>query len=599
VIDPVNDPPILNETGSLEAYEDQWFDFAFGGYDPIEGDDVTFSINAVDIIPGLVDEGNFFFYPNGSFHLLPDNDMVGEYVLNLSIDDGNGGIVWMNVTLTIINVNDPPVLNETGLLDAHEDQWFNYTFTGYDPYEGDDVSFSINATDVIPGLIDGENFFFYPNGSFHLLPDNDMVGEYVLNLSIDDGNGGIAWMNVTLIIINVNDAPTGTINEPIGPLTIENGENVTFNATAIDIDGDDLEITWIMEGGIIDVTMGFGPELVYTFTTDGTYNITCYIDDGEEEIAIGTVMITVFTPIPDNTAPHDITVQTTPVVGGLDSDYASKVSSNWQSSGEIPTDAPITFTVTATDDEGDELTYTWTLIEDPNWQMTGNEITIQADTLEVGTYTFKVTVDDGNDHIIEETLDPISIVESYDTSDDPKEGGGMLIVIIIIVILILIVAAILIFFLVVKKKKPEEGGEETPTDIPEPGPPAEEAGQQTMEGSTAAVSEITVDEGQLAIPPDLEQQPTTPMEPVPSEQTPPETTPPVPEPPVPTEPTMQQMPEQPAAPPQPETPPVQQPPEQPVAEQPVAPPQPPTPEPPVEQQPATPQQSAQPQPPEE
>jgi hypothetical protein len=383
---------------------------------------------------------------------IPPN-WYGEFTVNVSVSDGDlTNFAYFDIIID--PVNDLPILNSTGPLGAYEDEWFNTTFTGYDPLDGDEVTFFSNATDVIPGLVEGVNYFFYPNGSFHLLPDNDMVGEYIFRLFVDDGNGSMASMNVSLTIMNVNDAPTGTILEPTGALTIENGGNVTFDAAAVDVDGDELGIRWVMTGDIGEITIGSGTKMVYTFIIDGIFNVTCLISDGKEEIAIGNVMITVFTPQPENTAPYDLIGKAGPDIEGLDEEYGLEVAGRWVLSREIPVDASIILTASAKDDDEDVLTYTWTLAEDPNWMMTGAEITIPAGELSKGTYTFKVTLDDGHNHSVEETLDPITIVGPYEDSSetDNKRSILSLTMIIVVVVLVLLVLALIIFLIIGRKE---------------------------------------------------------------------------------------------------------------------------------------------------
>ncbi|MBN1540129.1 MAG: hypothetical protein JW939_08295 [Candidatus Thermoplasmatota archaeon] len=459
-----------------------------------DDDGLEFDVNSnvpyeLDLLPGHILNIN-----------IPD-DWNGEFRVNVSASDGelsNGTCFYVSID----PVNDLPILNKSEILVANEDEWFNYTFTGFDPADKDHVSFSINATEEIPGLVKGENFFFYDNGTLSILPDNDMVGEYLLNVTVDDGNGGMVWMDVVLVVKNVNDPPFGSIIEPIENMTVETGTVVVFNASVIDIDGDELEVFWTDDDGL---TVGSGSYMTHEFAFEGTYIFTCHVSDGVEDVSLGTVIITVYAPIPDNTAPYGLVPSVLPETTGLDPLYALEVTSRWLSSREIPYDVPLMLSAYALDDE-DELTFTWTLVEDTNWVRTGHEVTLPADTLAVGTYTFKVTVDDGNNHTVEATLDQISVIEPDHGIEEVAETLSLLLLItIIIVILIVILAVGLIIFLVMRKKKGEEeekkmrGGEIVdvagPSVKPEPETP-EEVPSSATEEEVASVGQEPPQEGQ-------------------------------------------------------------------------------------------------------
>ncbi|MGV0908496.1 Ig-like domain-containing protein [Martelella sp. FOR1707] len=356
-----------------------------------DGDDLTFTLKDGP------SNGTVTVNPDGSYEYTPDPDYNGPDSFTVTIDDGNGGTDTVTVDVTVTPVNDPPV--GTGdVVETPEDTPVTGSVTGTDD-DGDDLTFSLKD-----GPSNG-TVTVNPDGSYEYTPDPDYNGPDSFTVTIDDGNGGTDTVTVDVTVTPVNDPPVGT-----GDL-VETPEDtpVTGSVTGTDDDGDDL--TFTLKDGPSNGTVTVNPDGSYEYTPDPDYNgpdsFTVTVDDGNGGTDTVTVDVTV-TPV------NDPPVGTGDVV-------------------ETPEDTPVTGSVTGTDVDGDDLTFTLedgpsngtvTVNPDGSYEYTPNENYNGPDS-------FTVTVDDGNGGTDTVTVDVTVTPEndpaviSGDAAGNAVEAGGV------------------------------------------------------------------------------------------------------------------------------------------------------------------------------
>ena len=217
---------------------------------------------------------------------------------------------------------------------------------------------------------------------------------------------------------------------------IKEGSSFELNVTASDPDNEDLTYNWTHDQDSEWFKMG------QTITV-------------EEDLAPGvyTFTVTITDPLGNTeTAEVEVTINANSVPS-IDSASADPETAE---EGES-----VVLSVEATDEDGDELTYTWTRSDDAAWERTGSSVTLED--LEPGDYTFTVTVTDGMD----ETSQDITV-----TVEEEDDGGFPIWVIAIIAVILLIVILVVIFLV---KGKGEE--EEEPSTL-EPETQEESAGYE-------------------------------------------------------------------------------------------------------------------------
>lgn len=85
-----------------------------------------------------------------------------------------------------------------------------------------------------------------------------------------------------------NNAPTLTLNPP-SPV-VPTGTNVTFTATAADLDGDTLAYSWRWHDGVVSPNASTATR---SFASSGIYTVSCVVSDMKGGIAIRNAVITV------------------------------------------------------------------------------------------------------------------------------------------------------------------------------------------------------------------------------------------------------------------------------------------------------------------
>ena len=170
--------------------------------------------------------------------------------------------------------------------------------------------------------------------------------------------------------------------DPIADITVNEGDTVIFNPTATDPDADAL--TFSYSGWISS------PSYATTFTDAGVYTITVTVTDGALTDS-QDVTVTV------------ANVNRTPVL-----DLITDIS---VTEGET-----ITLTPTATDPDGDTLSFSYT-----NWMTSNSYATVIGDT---GTHIVTITVDDGHGGSDSQTVTVTVNAENFIPAFPGAEGYG-------------------------------------------------------------------------------------------------------------------------------------------------------------------------------
>ncbi|HIF9155096.1 TPA: Ig-like domain-containing protein, partial [Photobacterium damselae] len=351
---PVNDAPV-GEDISAETQEETAVTGQLTATD-VDGDNLTFK-------PGSdPTNGSVTVNPDGSWEYVPNPDFNGEDSFTVLVDDGNGGTDTITVTVNVTPVNDAPV-GENVTTETQEDTAVTGQLTATD-VDGDNLTFK-PGSDPTNGQVTVN-----PDGSWEYVPNPDFNGEDSFTVVVDDGNGGTDTITVTVNVTPINDAPVG---EDVSAETQEETA-VTGQLTATDVDGDNLTFKpgSNPENGSVTINADGSWEYVPNPDFNGEDSFTVVVDDGNG----GRDTITV-------------TVNVTPV---NDAPVGENVSAETQE------ETAVTGQLTATDADGDNLTFK------PGTNPENGSITINADgSWEYvpnpdfnGEDSFTVVVDDGN-----------------------------------------------------------------------------------------------------------------------------------------------------------------------------------------------------------
>ncbi|EJN03643.1 Ig-like domain-containing protein [Phyllobacterium sp. YR531] len=312
-----------------------------------------------------------------------DNPTDGNRTVSFTVTDADNATSAAAVSTILVGaVNDAPVAGNdtittgenTPVIGTAPGVLANDTDQENDPLTVTLVNGAQPGTSVTGS--NGGSFIINANGSYSFNPSNSFddlkPGETrstSVTYTVSDGNGGTDTATLTVVVTGANDVPVGT------PSTIATNEDtpITGRVTATDADGDPLTFTVPQQP--TNGTVVMRPDGTYTYTPDpnfnGTETFNVRVDDGKGGVTTLTVTVTVR---PVNDVP----------VGNPSSVVTNE-------------DTPINGRVTATDADGDPLTFTvpqqpenGTVVMRPD-----GTYTFTPNPNFNGTETFNVRVDDG------------------------------------------------------------------------------------------------------------------------------------------------------------------------------------------------------------
>jgi len=194
----INDPPEILTTDIKIIFEDRVYHVKYIAIDIDQSDYITkweLKTNAswlsLDVQSGIL-EG------------VPRNNDVGSFYVNISSYDTNNSSSFHNFTLIVMNT--APNILTTNIIRANEEEKYYIDYSSDDDKQGIITWFlKTNASwltiNPLTGVLSGT-------------PDDKDIGQFWINISVNDGNGGTNWTNFTLIVYNMNEYPIIT-SKPI------------------------------------------------------------------------------------------------------------------------------------------------------------------------------------------------------------------------------------------------------------------------------------------------------------------------------------------------------------------------------------------------
>lgn len=366
-----NYAPIISSTPVTSVNEDSPYSYTLRGRD-YENSPLT---KSVVVKPGWLT----FNASSGLLSGMPTNANVGDTTVTLRVSDGTAS-VDQTFTLSVVNVNDAPVISSTAVTAVNEDLPYTYTLVASDVDAGDAITYS---APVLPSWL---SF----NATTHVLsgtPTNDQVGtapsqDFDVTLRVTDLANAQTNQVFKVTVTNINDAPVILSK---GSVSTNEDVAVTLllsNLTVSDVDNvypDDFTLTvkegtnYTFSGNIVTPAANFHGSLTVNFDlSDGTATLS-------DNISVTVVSV--------NDAPViTSTAKTTAKEGAL-----------------------YTNVVTATDADLDNLTYTATKL--PAWLSFDTESQVLAGTPQnanVGSDSVVVKVTDGTASVYQRYLLTVS-----------------------------------------------------------------------------------------------------------------------------------------------------------------------------------------------
>jgi len=217
---PVFDPPAQNRTIEERAL----LMFTASATDP-DGDYITYHAE------GLPSGATFNRY-GGRFMWRPTYEQAGVYTVTVTAEDGLGLLSEppLDITITVVDVNAPPVL--ASVSDKEVD-------------EGSELTFTLSATDV-----DGDDVTYHAynmpeaaklnmiSGVFSWIPTYEQAGIHMLVFRAEDEAG--LFSSYRYVRTSVRDVNRPPVLASIGNKTVNEGLTLEIVLSATDADGDSL-----------------------------------------------------------------------------------------------------------------------------------------------------------------------------------------------------------------------------------------------------------------------------------------------------------------------------------------------------------------------
>jgi len=168
---------------------------------------------------------------------------------------------------TIVPINLPPEVGDLPTWDVVEGTDAEYDLAPYisDP---NDVNFRVSYSDV--RLKEG--------GLVLKIRHDTVVPDRTVVLRISDGDDEVR-ANLTIHVVNINDAPVMSKLFPANGTMYKEGEKVTLSVTTEDEEDDELTVTW-WDG---ETELGTGP-LLEVKLKPGEHVIRVVVDDGTDQV---------------------------------------------------------------------------------------------------------------------------------------------------------------------------------------------------------------------------------------------------------------------------------------------------------------------------
>ena len=230
-------PTVENPISDQTATEDSAFSFQFSSdvfADADPNDVLTYSASASWLT---------FNAATRTFSGTPTNDNVGTENIIITASDGFAS-AQDNFSLTVNNTNDAPLITSTPSTSIQEDRTYSYFAFISDEDPGDFISLKALT---LPNWLTYNTVFKQISGT----PTNADVGNHSVSLTFKDKADVEVRQDFTIVVENVNDAPT--VTNPILDQKLTAGQTGSFSLAAdtfTDIDvGDSLTLNPTLSSG--------------------------------------------------------------------------------------------------------------------------------------------------------------------------------------------------------------------------------------------------------------------------------------------------------------------------------------------------------------
>ena len=288
-----NQPPVLAAIGNQSVDEISLLSFTATATDPdLPVNTLTFSLDPGAPAGATIDP------VSGVFSWTTDEtDGPGAYAVTVRVtDDGTPNLEdFETITITVNEINQPPVLAAIGNQSVDEANLLSFTATATDPdLPANALTFSLDPGAPLGATIDSFS------GLFNWTPtEADGPGSYPVTIRVTD-DGVPSLDDFETFTITVNEVNQPPVLAAIGNQSVDEANLLSFTATAIDPDLPVNTLTFSLDAGVplgatIDSVSGLFNWTPTEADGPGSYPVTIRVtDDGVPSLDdFETITITV------------------------------------------------------------------------------------------------------------------------------------------------------------------------------------------------------------------------------------------------------------------------------------------------------------------
>ncbi|PTQ72176.1 retention module-containing protein [Pseudomonas sp. GV071] len=391
-VTPTNDAP-TSSNQSLTTAEDTALTGTIVGND-IDGDALTYTLATGPA------NGSLTLNANGTFTYTPTANYNGSDSFTVKVADPSGAFVNSVISIGVTPANDAPTSSNQSLTTA-EDTALTGTIVGND-VDGDTLTYTL-ATGPANGSLT-----LNANGTFTYTPTANYNGSDSFTVKVADPSGAFVNSVISIGVTPTNDAPTSSNQS----LTTAEDTALTGTIVGNDVDGDTL--TYTLGTGPAHGSLTLNANGTFTYTPTANYNgsdtFTVKVADpsGASVDSVINIGVTPVNDAPVAVADHYVLGLTGQYFG-----YAQGSGANLENiaqvesliSGKTPNATFIATTLNYGSVAGDlgAGTHLQTFLGSDAASLSADPATTSDAiiklsgqvSLDAGTYSFKVTSDDG------------------------------------------------------------------------------------------------------------------------------------------------------------------------------------------------------------
>jgi PKD repeat protein len=229
-----NSPPLLSYIGPKSVNEGTMLSFTATASDPdVPPQTLTFSLGLGAPPSASITSGGYFTWTP------TEAQGPGVYNINITVSDGIA-IDYEVITVTVNEVNLPPVLDPIGPKTVNELATLSFTATVSDPdLPAQTLTFSLGTGAPAGASITS-------GGVFSWMPSEAQgLGTYTIRIIVSDG----LLEDYEDIVVTVNEVNVAPVLDSIGPKSVNEGNMLSFTATATDTDIPAQTLTFSLGSG--------------------------------------------------------------------------------------------------------------------------------------------------------------------------------------------------------------------------------------------------------------------------------------------------------------------------------------------------------------